>query len=460
VLHVLGSRDRVTLIRGGAGTGKTSMSLEAAQAIEAAGHKVFAFAPSAEASRGVLRQEGFKEADTVARLLLDEKLQERVKGQVLWIDEAGLLSSRTTGQLFRLADKLDARLILSGDRRQHGSVERGSVLRLLEEEAGLVPAELREIQRQKGDYKRAVKALSEGRTRDGFRELDRLGWIREAGHATRYRQLAADYVATVAEGKTALVVSPTHLEANWITGEIRSELKRLGKIAEKDRTFTALVNVNLTEAERRDPASYEPGDVLAFHQNARGHQKGERVSVDGRPLPLSEAAKFQVFRPVRLELARGDLVRITRNGATADGKHRLNNGAVYGITGFSPTGDIQLTNGWTIGRNFGHIAYGYAVTSHASQGRTVDRVFVGASAASLPASSREQFYVSVSRGKQQAVIYTDDRAGLLDAVERSEDRTTATELLRHRHLVRQLDAEQQRTPEVHRERREKEREHG
>lgn len=460
VLHLLGSRDRVTMLRGGAGTGKTSLMQEVTEAIEAAGHKVFAFAPSAEASRGVLRQEGFKDADTVARLLLDEKLQDRVKGQVLWIDESGLLGARTTAQLFSLADRLDARLILSGDRRQHGSVERGSVLRLLEDEAGLVPAELREIQRQKGEYRRAVKALSEGRTRDGFRELDRLGWIREADHATRYRQLAADYVATVSEGKTALVVSPTHVEANWITSEIRSELKTLGKIARKDRTFTALVNANLTEAERRDPASYEPGDVLAFHQNARGHQKGDRVTVDGRALPLPEATRFQVFRPVRLELARGDLLRITRNGATADGKHRLNNGAVYTIGGFSPAGDIELTNGWTIGRNFGHIAYGYCDTSHASQGKTVDRVFIGQSSQSLPASSREQFYVSVSRGKQQAVIYTDDRAALLDAVDRSEDRTTATELLRQRHIVRQLAAEQQQTREVIRQPREREREHG
>ena len=40
----------------------------------------------------MLRQEGFASADTVARLLLDEALQERARGQVIWIDEAGLLA--------------------------------------------------------------------------------------------------------------------------------------------------------------------------------------------------------------------------------------------------------------------------------------------------------------------------------------------------------------------------------
>jgi conjugative relaxase-like TrwC/TraI family protein len=149
VLHVGNSPDRVIMIRGAAGVGKTKVMREAVDAIEANGKKVFTFAPSADASRGVLReQEGFRNADTVARLLVDEKLQQQAKGNVLWIDEAGLLGTRTMAQLFDLADRLDARIILSGDRRQHGSVERGSALWLLETEAGIVPAEIRTIQRQ------------------------------------------------------------------------------------------------------------------------------------------------------------------------------------------------------------------------------------------------------------------------------------------------------------------------
>jgi conjugative relaxase-like TrwC/TraI family protein len=66
VRHVLQSTDRVTAIRGGAGTGKTTMMREAVAAIESGGTKVFTFAPSAEASRGVLRSDaGFANADRV-----------------------------------------------------------------------------------------------------------------------------------------------------------------------------------------------------------------------------------------------------------------------------------------------------------------------------------------------------------------------------------------------------------
>ncbi len=214
--HVLQSRDRVILIRGAAGVGKTSMMQEAVEAIEAKGIRVFTFAPSADASRGVLRNEGFTNADTVARLLKDERMQAELAGQVIWIDEAGLLGTKVTAQVFDLASKLDARVILSGDRRQHGSVERGAALRLLEEQAGLVPAEIRDIQRQKGEYKQAVQALSEGRTEAGFRQLDKLGWVHEVPQTERYRVLAEDYVASVQAGKSALVVSPTHLEGSGL----------------------------------------------------------------------------------------------------------------------------------------------------------------------------------------------------------------------------------------------------
>ncbi len=434
VQHILETRDRVILVRGAAGTGKTTMMKEAVEAIEAAGTPVHTFAPSADASRGVLRDEGFADADTVARLLADKSMQARVAGGVLWIDEAGLVGTRTMGQVFDLAESLKCRVILSGDRRQHGSVERGAALRLLEDEAGLKPADVREIQRQKGDYKAAVQALSDGRTEDGFRQLDKLGWVREVDEVDRYAALANDYVATVDEGKSALVISPTHLEGEWITDEIRARLKQTGHLKGEEQQVLALNNANLTQAERSEATSYEPGDVLVFHQNAKGFRKGQRVVASGEALPLDHVDKFQVYRAGVLPLAVGDVLRITRNGMTADNQHRLNNGALYTVAGFTQSGDVRLTNGWTISRDYGHVAHGYVVTSHASQGKTVDRVFIGQSSDSFPASSREQFYVSVSRGRERAAIYTDDKAALLDAVGRSDDRISATELVNQREL--------------------------
>lgn len=430
VEHVLKSRDRVTLIRGAAGVGKTTMMQEAVEGIEANGKEVFAFAPSADASRGVLRNEGFAEADTVARLLIDTELQERVRGQVVWIDEAGQLGTKTMGRVFSLARELDARVVLSGDVRQHGSVERGAALRLLEDEAGLRPAEITEIRRQKGSYKLAVEALSEGNVDLGFKRLDELGWVREVAAPERYQTLADEYINTVKEGKTALVVSPTHVEGDRITQTVREQLKKSGAIGKDERVIPTFIDAQFTESQRRDPCNYTAGDTVVFHQNARGGiRRGQRVQVGKEPIPLGEADKFQVFRSHELALAPGDMVRITRNGATADGVHRLNNGSMYTLRNFNEKGDLVLNNGWTVSRDYGHLSYGYVVTSYASQGKTVDRVFIGQSSDSFGASSREQFYVSASRAREKAVVFTDDKVSLLDAVNRSDERISATELV-------------------------------
>jgi hypothetical protein len=134
--HVWDSPDQVLLIRGAAGTGKTKTMRAAIDGID---KPVVVLAPSAEASRGVLRSVeggGFHEADTVARFLVDETIQKKARGGILWIDEAGLLGIRQVSQVFEVAGRLGARVILQGDRRQHGSVERGAVLRVLEEFAG------------------------------------------------------------------------------------------------------------------------------------------------------------------------------------------------------------------------------------------------------------------------------------------------------------------------------------
>jgi conjugative relaxase-like TrwC/TraI family protein len=444
VEHILASHDRVILLRGAAGVGKTTLMQETVEAIEAGGTKVLAFAPSASASRGVLRSEGFGSADTVARLLADENLQRQAKGQVLWVDEAGLLGTKDMARLFDLADKLDARLLLTGDRYQHGSVSRGAALRLLEEEAGLVPAEVKEIQRQSGAYKAAVRALSEGNIAEGFQRLDALGWVREVPQAERYQQIARDYVAAVSNGETALAVSPTHSEAARITVEIRESLKQSGAIKGGERTVLQLENTNLSESERFDPVNYESGDVLQFHQNAKGFSRGQRVTVQESALvPVEHAGRFQVFHASTLSLAPGDVVRITHNGYTADGLHRLDNGSLHRIKRFDAEGNIVLGNGWLVGKSFGHLDHGYCTTSHAAQGRTVDRVFIGQASESFPASSREQFYVSVSRARNGVLVYSDDKRALRDAINQSDERLSATELVKGRQDV---PLRQQREP--------------
>jgi conjugative relaxase-like TrwC/TraI family protein len=446
VQHVLQSTERVTAIRGGAGTGKTTMMKEAVAGIESGGAKVFTFAPSAEASRGVLRADaGFANAETVEALLQNPKLQAQVRGQVLWIDEAGLLSVRTLARVADLAEKQNCRIILSGDTAQHRAVERGDALRLLEKHASLPAAELKEIWRQKADAHKAVVAdLQGGNLESAFKRLDKLGMLREMDADQRHEALATDYAAAVKAGKSALVISPTHAEGERVTREIRAKLKAAKKLGVNERELVQLKNLQWTEAQRADTRNYQAGQVVQFHQNLAGFRRGERVMVAARDergvmverqnggtasLPLDVAARFQIYESRQIALAAGDWIRITQNGFTKE-KQRLNNGDLKQVKGFTKDGDIKLANGWVLAKDYGNLTHGYCLTSYSSQSKGVDCVFVAESSESFRAADREQFYVSASRFKEALTIYTDDKHQLLEAVRKSSHRPSATDLVK------------------------------
>lgn len=448
--HVLKSKDKITIVEGGAGTGKTTLMQEVKAGIEGKGKKLFAFAPSSEASRGVLESEGFKGAETVARLLIDPNMQKQLKGQALWIDEAGMLGNKQMNQVLKIAKAQEARLILTGDTRQHASVERGDALRIMQKYGGLKAAQVREIQRQKpADYKKAVSHISKGEVEKGFGKLDEFGAIKEvASVEERCKMIASDYVASSQERKgkdlkSVLVVAPTHKENNLITAEIRSQLREAGKLEGEGKKISRLENLNFTEAQKQDAVNYKEGQIVQFHKNVKGFKIGNHYKVGGlddkgqvqlldqkgraKVFGLNEPSHFSVFNRSELELAKGDKIRITQNGKALEGK-RLNNGSVYAVKGFDKEGNILASNGSTIAKDYGNIAHGYAVTSHSSQGKTVDKVIIAQSSMSFRASSMEQFYVSVSRGKESVSIYTDDKKELLSAVNRTGQRMTATEI--------------------------------
>ena len=135
VEHLLTSRDRVIAVRGGAGTGKSTLLAEAVAGIEEGGSQVGLFAPTAAAVE-VLKSDSFHDAATVQRLLVDRELQASMRGGVILIDEAGLVGVPTLARVFSIAEDVGARVILSGDTRQHTAVERGDAMRLLERSAG------------------------------------------------------------------------------------------------------------------------------------------------------------------------------------------------------------------------------------------------------------------------------------------------------------------------------------
>lgn len=449
VTHLLTTPDQVAIIEGRAGTGKTTLMKEAVKLMEGSGKRVTVVASTSEASRGVLRNEGFANAETVAKLLNDPKLQSSLAGQVLWVDEAGLLGVQDMAALLRLATEYKARLVLSGDTRQHSAVVGGDALRVLKELAGVPTVSLNTIYRQRhAGYKEAVHDLSKGKVAAAFRTLDKLDAIKSIATSQGTAPLAADYVAALRKGKTALVVSPTHKQGAEITDTIRQGLKAAKKIGKTDTTVRQLVSLNMTDAEKADPRNYQKGLVLQFTQNQKNILRGSSwavQSVKGKTLTLlndrnerTEIAvekknSFEVYKETSLQLAKGDMIRITRNGFDSD-KKRLNNGHALEVVAIDKKGIMRVRHPasraeYTLPAGFGHIAHGYCLTSHASQGKTVDEVFIYQPADTFPATDLKQFYVSVSRGRDKVHLYTDDKEALIDHASKMRDRQSGLELV-------------------------------
>ena len=166
VRHILKSRDLVSSIRGPAGSGKTAMMQEAVKALATlSGKDVLVMAPSSSAVQ-VLKEQGFVALDTFQKLMESSLLQDVARGRILWIDEAGFLSTGQMRWAVEFADRNNCRLILSGDTRQHHGVERGDALRVLERAGAVAQVALTKIFRQQiAALRDAVYDLSTGSTR-------------------------------------------------------------------------------------------------------------------------------------------------------------------------------------------------------------------------------------------------------------------------------------------------------
>ena len=430
IRHVLTTTNRVSIIRGRAGTGKTTLMQEAIHLIEQTGRNVTVVAPTAQAARGVLRDEGFAEAETVAKLLSSTDLQNNLLDGVLWVDEAGLLNTTHMTALLRLVIQKNARLILSGDTRQHASVVRGDALRILNTIAGIAPAEVSRIFWQRNlDYRKAVQALSENKIVDALATLNKMGAIKTLGAVSPFAGLATDYVAALKQGKTALVKSPTHQQGELVTQAVRDQLRQAGKIAENEAPALQLVNSNMTLAEKSDGRNYKTGQIIQFSQNVPGIERGSRwsvASVNDAQIIIKDSRGNQTTLPL-------DTVKQFDVYWQAENKN--------GTMRFRNT--ISKTN-YTLPSSFGHLAYSHCVTSHAAQGKTVDEVFIAQPVAAFAATNLNQFYVSISRARDGVHIYTDDPAALLVNASGLGDRLSALELVQRKktdrktaeHLVR------------------------
>ncbi len=434
IYHVLRTSDRIAGLRGLAGSGKTTALRELVAACKEARVEPL-FCASTAAATEVLRTEGFEAVTLQSLLLTKPALSAR---QLVVLDEAGAVGMDDMKRLFDLAR--DARIVLSGDTGQHASVARGDALRILENHSDFQSGQLTRIRRQrKVEYRRAVELAAQKNTNEAFAQLERMGAVTELPGNQLHDSAAQSYVKALKQNQSVLLVAPTWNEIEAVTEKVRATLKTSGRLAGDEKEFQVFDSLSWTEAQKQDARQYRPGLAIRFHRQKTGFAKDETVAVvavendalkvqraDGSEsiFPLGQgSALFDVGEKRKLKVAAGDKLLLQANW-----QKKFVNGELVEVKAIQ--GDsVVLADGRVIPSNYRTFTHGYAVTSHAAQGKTVDEVLVVASSRSLPAINQQQFYVSISRGRDACRVFTDDAEMLRSHVTRSSARLAAVEVV-------------------------------
>jgi conjugative relaxase-like TrwC/TraI family protein len=445
---LLRSTNVVSLFRGGAGTGKSFVLRELVEQVRQSGKVVVVLAPQRQ-QVVAMEQAKFPSPTTVTNFLLKREL---VEGAVIVVDEAGQIGGRQMFELLRLARERNARVILSGDTRQHGAVEASDALLAIERYSGVKPVELHTIRRQDPalgrskkesskikQYRKAVEVAAAGKLAESFERLDKMGAVVSCGLGEQAGKLADEYVRLAEEKASAVVVSQTWAEVHRVNSKVRDGLKGKGLIGANDVTVQALDKLDLTNAQKRDQRFYPQDAVIVFNQKVRQTEPGMRgkltgivkagvlVKIDGKCVTVSNKVlnKITVCLPREIPVAQGDKLHLKANRKLASGA-RVTNGELVAVKSIHANGKIELTDGRILDKSFREFLPGYAVTSYGSQGKTVDYVLFSDSTIKA-ATNAQQWYVTISRGRRGVRIFTPDKEQLRENLARSGHRPLALE---------------------------------
>jgi ATP-dependent exoDNAse (exonuclease V) alpha subunit len=440
----------VSVFRGGAGTGKSFVLRELVEQVQQSGRRVVALAPQRQQVVD-MEKSGLPFPATVANLLLKRDLAE---GAVVVVDEAGQIGGRQMLELLHLARERNARVILSGDTRQHGAVEASDALLAIERHSGVKPVELHKIRRQDPAlardyeerkqikrYRKAVESAAAGKVAESFERLDKLGAVVSCGLGDQAEKLANEYLRLAEQNASAVVVSQTWAEVHRVNSRVRDALKAKGLLGSTDATIQVLDRLDLTNAQKRDERFYPKDAIVVFNQKVREAEPGAKgklagivkagmlVEVGGRFVTVSNKMldRISVCQAHELAVATGDRLHLKANRKLATGG-RVTNGELVAVKSVHTDGSIELADGRVLDASFREFLPGYAVTSYGSQGKTVDYVLFSDSTIKA-ATNAQQWYVTISRGRRGIRIFTPDKEQLRENVTRSGHRPLALDLV-------------------------------
>jgi conjugative relaxase-like TrwC/TraI family protein len=440
---VLTSRDQMMALEGVAGAGKTTSLAAVREAAERAGYHVEGLAPTSRAAQK-LADAGI-ETQTLQRHLARGEQPDDSQKRLYVVDESSMAS---TQQMHTFVERLkeNDRVLFVGDTRQHEAVEAGRPYAQLQE-AGLRTVHLDEIIRQKDPaLKEAVEQLARGEVREAVGNLNSQGRVLEIkDREERIGEIAREYVRYP---ERTLVVSPDNESRREINQYIHRAMQEEGRVSgEEHRVHVLYARQDVTGADRQHAQNYAKGDVLRYSKGSKplGIQAGEyaRVTATDRETNTVTVKRYggeelsydprrlqgvTVYRDAERTFAQGDRVQLTAPYHA----EKLANRELGTVERIDKNGNLKLKmdSGREVefnAKQHPHLDYGYAVTSHSSQGQTADRVLIHVDSAEAHGEllNSRMAYVSVSRAQFDVKMYTNDVKTLGQELSRNVTKATA-----------------------------------
>jgi conjugative relaxase-like TrwC/TraI family protein len=428
------SRKKIVGLDGVAGTGKTTTLSVIREGVEAHGYRVKGFAPT---SRAVLKlTEAGMETSTLQHHLAKGVQPDTGEKRLYVIDESSLASTRQIHEFMQRLHRND-RVLLVGDSRQHEAVDAGRPFAQLQE-AGMRTAKLNEIVRQRDpELKLAVEQLARGQVGAAVESLGQQGRVHEIkGRDERIEAIAREYARF---SQSTLVVSPDNRSRGEINQRIHNELQTRGVVSEQEHSVRTLVpRQEMTGADRSWAQQYQVDDILRYSRSSKETRikRGDytrvlAVNAQENTLTIVRASGEQitynprrqmgvsVYRENEMVFSVGDRIQFT----APNQELKIANRDLGTVESIAQDGTMRLRLDDRRSVDFNpqrhpHLDHGYAVTSYSSQGQTADRVLVHVDTelGAKDLLNSRMAYVSISRGRWDAQIFTDSREKLPQAL--------------------------------------------
>jgi conjugative relaxase-like TrwC/TraI family protein len=460
------TNDRLSLVQGDAGSGKSYACDHVRQIMEKEGKTVRGFAPTGKASEE-LSKAGI-ECKTVDSFLESSRMGKTGvgKGEVWLVDEAGMMGSRKLDSFLKEAEKHDSKVVLIGDTKQFQSVEQGKIFSDLQKHAGVSKVEMTEVKRQETEHaKEVVQAIKDRDFEKAFSTLEDQGAFKEVeSREDRNRQIVDEYMTDRENKVNSAVLTSTNADRNDINKQIRERLEKEGKV-DAGRRYGTFQKANLNAVSRNFAGSYKEGQKVVFKSDAGDIKRGTQatiVSTDGAKNSLTlryfdkesksykdtsldcrkDSAKIQVYDVEGKKFGAGDKIMFQKNDKLVGVK----NGQTGTIKSIDDQGNAKIRIGEDkiVARDgkavdesryvecnlnnkgdkaYTYLDHAYCITSHKSQGSTYDKC-IAAYEVYGHRTNFNEFYVAATRQKQDVTIYTNDKVKFKDQVQQEQQKVS------------------------------------